>query len=108
MTAVLKSHGQPAAHEAVVALCGSASVIEHASTDERLLSDIRDGLATERVHVWMADGRRKPSYDLLERSRRDNADSPELDLYRWHFSSPASLLSLGNRRETILQALLSG
>jgi hypothetical protein len=32
--------------EAVVGLCGSASVSERASADERLLSDIRDGLSS--------------------------------------------------------------
>ena len=31
----------------------------------------------ERVHIRMADGRRQPSYDLLEWPRRDHADSSD-------------------------------
>ena len=65
----------------------------------------RGDRAVERVHVWMADGRREPSDDLLEWPGRDNAD-----LRTWTCIvgiSLAQLLWLG-RGETLLRALLSG
>jgi hypothetical protein len=39
------------------------------------------------VHVRTADGRGQPADHFGKRSVRDQAVSPELDIYRWHFGS---------------------
>jgi hypothetical protein len=55
----------------------------------------------------MTYGRCEPSHTLFKWPRRDNAESSDLDLYRWHCLS-RSISGLGSRREKNLRALLAG
>jgi hypothetical protein len=46
----------------------------------------------EGAHLWMPDGRREPSDDLVEWPGRDNADSSDQDFYRGMSVAPICMV----------------